>query len=181
MSNSIMTRAGESSGNGSERVAATGSASVGTKLPVPPALGDGQNWGIRVVEWYERNERDLKNPRYVAVMVPNGTAVHEDLHSYYWEAQANYDKILAAWIKAGKPMPHEFLLINNCDRIVGGGLFAPTNGSHEMAWLNCMFAEMHGWRVSVLPPDGLTDEELAALGQPAIVTVVEQNSEGDEQ
>ena len=140
----------------------------------PPALGERQSWRFRIIEWCERNEDDPKNPHHLTAMVPSGMAVHENLHPYYWEARGNYEKVIASWRNAGKPMPRGFILTDKGDQVVGGGLFHPADGSHEMAWQNCMFAEMRGWRVSVELPEGLTKGELDALC-PRVGALVEKD------
>src|SRR5260370_42432719 len=106
-------------------------------------------------------------------MLPKGMAVNPGLHPLYWEARSSYDNILAAWSRAAKPMPREFLL-TDCGQIVGGGVFDPADGPHEMAWLNCMFAELHGWKVSVQLPDGLSRDEMAALVRGLILVTDEE-------
>jgi hypothetical protein len=87
-------------------------------------------------------------------MVPVGMEVQEALHDHYWESLKIFEENFAAWEKRGELCPRIFGLVNKDYQIVGAGPMMSTDGPAELAWLDCMFVEMRGWRIALeLPSD----------------------------
>lgn len=114
----------------------------------PPGIDEGKPGPFRVVEW---RQADLK---LYSALVPVGMQVQEPLHAHYWNGVKTFERVFAAWERRGKRCPRVFGLLDEHNKVVGYGAFLPTDGPAEVAWLDCMFAEMRGWKIALeLPAD----------------------------
>lgn len=134
----------------------------------PPGIDVGK-WPFRIVEWKE------KDGHTYTVMVPSGTDVQEPLWEHYWISFDCFTKIAAAWERRGKKSPRTFGLLDINSEVQGTGMLLPTDGPAEMAWLDCLFAEMRRWKMGMEMPADIEQWEISSGGK--VLALV--NKEGE--
>lgn len=137
---------------------------------VPPGIDEGKTWPFRLVEWRQ------KDGMTCSVMIPPGTDVQEPLHEHYWDSVDIFTKIIAAWERRGKKCPRAYGLLDINSEVKGTGVLLPTDGPAEMAWLDCLFAEMRRWKMGMEMPADIEQWEISSSGKLLAVVTQEARS-----
>lgn len=148
----------------------TFAAAINSAVEVPPGFGQGKAWGIRIVKWTFKDSANSE-PRERTALIPNGTRVNEQLHSFYWKERETYSAMIAA-LAAIQARPAQFFLVRRNGTVAGGGFLNSGDGPDDIAWLSCMFAEMLNCNLAFPIPERIHSEDIMNIKGAEVCEVV---------